>query len=545
MLKFWIFLLPLFWSPSLWAAEKILRLTTNEKLRSYHPYFGGESNALVYFYSYPLVSLDEKWQWQCMLCKRLPTFENTLIKTHEDDKGKIFFDVTIELVPSWTWGDGHPITVDDLVLSWQIAQKIENESKGDSLFKSIVDIQRSSDIRVAVLRFKKPWDLVYRQLSNFFLLPAHLEKAIWDKSKNLNEYFENSHYTKNPQHPGLANGPFLPAKAELVDLRFIRNTKSQVAAKVDVLEVFSVDKPKMLSTLLEGKTDIVAEMESTGAFPWESVQNQQAFKILSSDNHTYEHIAFNLRNPLFRDVAIRQALLMSINKEKIYAQLMHDQVIPAVSSIHPQSEYFHPLVHFYPYDLSKAKALLDSRGWLLSKDGYRYKGGNKLSLSVISLNDPERARLLKFLKESWQGLGVELSAIFYDSKEAFSNHLQRGKYSGLALMSWSIHPFSNQSSMLNSNSIPNIKNNYSGQNIMFWANSIVDDVYNKLASTYETSKQKKLLAKLQIEYVKDIPAIPLFFRNKVAVFSSRVSGFRFFGEPNAYSLSAKDWSIQP
>lgn len=88
----------------------------------------------------------------------------------------------------------------------------------------------------------------------------------------------------------------------------------------------------------------------------------------------YSYIGLNTKNPKLSDKKVRQALSMSFDYDtylKVYAYGLAERT---VSPIHPLKEYYNKDITPYPFDLTKAAALLEEAGWVDNNgDGVREK----------------------------------------------------------------------------------------------------------------------------------------------------------------------------
>ena len=64
-----------------------------------------------------ITGYDHDWQLVCMLCVELPTIENGLAVPKTLDDGSEGIAVTYRLHPEATWGDGTPLTTEDVVFT--------------------------------------------------------------------------------------------------------------------------------------------------------------------------------------------------------------------------------------------------------------------------------------------------------------------------------------------------------------------------------------------------------------------------------------------
>ncbi|MBI3453091.1 MAG: peptide ABC transporter substrate-binding protein, partial [Rhodospirillales bacterium] len=70
----------------------------------------------------PLTVYDKDWKLVCLLCTELPTIENGLAKTIDLPEGKQGIAVTYTIQPGATWGDGVPVTTDDVLFTWEVGR---------------------------------------------------------------------------------------------------------------------------------------------------------------------------------------------------------------------------------------------------------------------------------------------------------------------------------------------------------------------------------------------------------------------------------------
>jgi peptide/nickel transport system substrate-binding protein len=70
----------------------------------------------------PFVTHDQDWQPVCLLCTTFPTLDNGLAQRETLDGGGEGLAVTYTIQPEATWGDGRPVTADDVVFAWEMGR---------------------------------------------------------------------------------------------------------------------------------------------------------------------------------------------------------------------------------------------------------------------------------------------------------------------------------------------------------------------------------------------------------------------------------------
>ncbi|MEM7654443.1 MAG: hypothetical protein AAF220_14900, partial [Pseudomonadota bacterium] len=71
----------------------------------------------------PFTTYDHDWNLVCMLCTELPTFENGKAVAYDLPDGGQGVKLTFTIQPGATWGDGIPLTTEDVVFTWEVGRE--------------------------------------------------------------------------------------------------------------------------------------------------------------------------------------------------------------------------------------------------------------------------------------------------------------------------------------------------------------------------------------------------------------------------------------
>lgn len=114
----------------------------------------------------------------------------------------------------------------------------------------------------------------------------------------------------------------------------------------------------------------------------------------------------------FRSVEFRRAVAHAFDKSVMIDRVQHGVGYPQWSSVSPAAGDFHnPDVRRYPYDLDKAKAILDELGWRdTDGDGVREDDlGNPISFALVTNEgNSVRAEVTRIIADGMEALGLEV-----------------------------------------------------------------------------------------------------------------------------------------
>lgn len=123
---------------------------------------------------------------------------------------------------------------------------------------------------------------------------------------------------------------------------------------------------------------------------------------------SYQYLAMNLRDPILKNVAVRQALAYAIDRTPIIHYLWHDMARPANSVLPPQHWAYDATAEVYPHDAARARQLLDAAGYHPDASGVRFH-------LVMKTSTDESTRLLcAVLQQQLRQVGIALDIRSYE-----------------------------------------------------------------------------------------------------------------------------------
>lgn len=534
-----------------------LKIGISQEFDSLNPILSSmvASSYIRYLVNRRLTNLDSNSKWQPQIVKELPTIENGLAKIITVD-GKKKIVTTWEIKDAVKWGDGTPLTCQDIIFSREVALSNNVSIPEREVYEQIekIEVDSKTPKKCTFTYQKAIWNYVNQQ-GTFYLLPKHLEEKIFNKYKDQKEGYEkNSNYTKNPTNPGLYNGPYVVSGLKLGDnitlipnkhfygdapkikriiIKLIPNTGTLEAN----LRSGTVDKISVLGLTFDQAISLEKKIKT------ENVD----FTVSFEPSTVYEHIDLNLDNPILKDIKVRKALATAIDKEQLVKSLFEGKQPAALHFVTPKDPWYTDdpkSMTTYRYSKRQAAKMLDEAGWKEEKDGYRYKDGKKLSLNFMTTaGNKTREAVQVYLQNQWKQVGVEI-IIKNEPGRVFFGETTKKRRFDMAMYAWVANPENNPRSTQHSGMISTEKNGWSGQNYPGWNNPRMDKLIEDMDGEFNPKKRIELAAEMQKLYTDELPVLPLYYRTDNAVIPKNLKNFKIPGHQFSETNEVEHWTLE-
>ncbi len=398
--------------------------------------------------------------------------------------------------------DGAPLTSRDVKWTFDsiISGKVVSPKASTFQFVKQVD---APDPYTVVFRLKEPYATLLWNVSD-----GAIAIVPYGSGKDFSQHI-------------IGSGPFrfvsMVADTEVV----IERNPDYWAEKPSVERVrFAVipDNTTRVLELRKGTADVTSN--SLTADMALALRKERSLIVEEAPGTTYAYLAFNLRDPVLRDVRVRQAMAYAIDRQTIIRYLWRDQAQVAASILPPQHWAYTGDVQKYAYNPEKARQLLDQAGYTLIH-GHRFRITMKTSTE-------ETSRLLAaVLQQQLAQVGIELDIRTYEFATFYSD-VQKGAFQVYSLR-WIggnedpdifEHAF-------HSRSFPPKRANRS-----FYSNPRADTLIDQARSTTDQPTRAALYKQLQQILATDLPYINLWDLDNVVVHSSRVTNLHLSSSGN-------------
>lgn len=321
-------------------------------------------------------------------------------------------DTTWVIRPGVRWHDGTPLTVDDVIFSWQVALAPDVPYKQRVVPKLIDDIQ-AIDARTFVVHWKSLyWGGGLLRTRDFFLLPKHILEPTFnaDRAAFVNSRFWSFEFVGLGPYKLVHWEPGAFAQLEAFDGFYGSAPHIQ-----NITVRFITDSNQEVASILAGQTDVqtpgILSVQHALLLKsqWES---RGAGRVVTAP-HGIAHVRFAPGDPRTTDVRVRKALYQGIDRQGLVDSLYSGLIQVAHSWINPNSTEFRVVdaqITKYPYDPSKAAQAMADLGWRLGSDGQLHNdhgAAYDLPFSTTSGN-PEKEQLQTAIAAMWTRLGFNV-----------------------------------------------------------------------------------------------------------------------------------------
>jgi peptide/nickel transport system substrate-binding protein len=502
-----------------WTKPGVLRIGEAYEPKSLNPVLDGSADTgdlSMFIYSYA-IRYDGRGKPVPDALSEVPTVANGDVS--KDGKTLIY-----KLRHNITWQDGKPLTCEDLKFTWRYVVDPKTNVAVTDGYRDIGSIDCPTPYET-VIHMKRLYAPFLEQLwgvnSNAPILPQHI----------LAPYLAAGTQNTAPYNAlPIGSGPFRVIQWE-------RGTVVRLAAypgyflgkpKLNEIDFYSEPDENTLET--QAQTHAIDLLARGTAINWPRYQALAArpgsgLKAITVDSFAFDHIDFNLRNPILSDVQVRRALAYATDRPQIIAKIMHGIDTPSDSPEHPTLSwgYTNDTMH-YPYDPARARALLDADGWRVGPDGIRVKDGQRLEIMLSTQTESVLGKAIQaLLQREWHDVGVEANVKNYPTVQMFANGsdatLEGGHYD-VATFGW------------NGAADPDLDPLYSadnlaprGQNTLFWINPTATKALSDGLSTIDQTKRKSDYVIFQQQLALDVPTIVIGFRQMPYLYNDDLKGF--------------------
>ncbi|MGZ3723657.1 MAG: ABC transporter substrate-binding protein [Bdellovibrionales bacterium] len=257
--------------------------------------------------------------------------------------------------------------------------------------------------------------------------------------------------------------------------------------------------------MLKGDIDIL-QMELTPDRVADFQKRPDKFQVLLYPGLSMTYLLVNFRNPLLKQLPVRQALAQAIERDDMIRYKHHGFAAPATSILTPQNPYFNAKLKPVIHDQAKAAQIIKELGL----------SGQELTLKTS--NNPQAMDNGKVLayQMSQSGLKVKLQSFEWGT---FYGDIKRGDFQ-LATMKWlpMVDPEIYKMAF-HSKEVP------PGRNRGYYLNDKLDALLVAGGSEPDFQKRREIFNQVQEIVQSDLAIIPLWYEQQIAIAKKSVTNY--------------------
>ncbi|MEI7673024.1 MAG: peptide-binding protein [Deltaproteobacteria bacterium] len=246
-------------------------------------------------------------------------------------------------------------------------------------------------------------------------------------------------------------------------------------------------------------------------------ENFNKYRYLS---FAYTYMGYNLKNPLFADKRVRQAIAHAVNRVEMIDGVLLGLGKPATGPYKPGTWAYNPNVRDYPFDPAKAKALLAEAGWKdVNGDGVLEKDGRPFAFEIITNQGNEiRAKCSEIIQRRLAEVGIQVKIRVVEWAAFVKDFINKRKFDA-TILGWSIPMEPDLYDVWHSS-----KTGPEELNFISYKNAEVDALIEKGRETFDQSVRKQCYDRIQEILAEEQPYLFLYVPDALPIVHARFRG---------------------
>jgi peptide/nickel transport system substrate-binding protein len=234
------------------------------------------------------------------------------------------------------------------------------------------------------------------------------------------------------------------------------------------------------------------------------------------DGAGYRWIGWNLKRPTFEDKRVRQALALLLPRETINKRIFQDLMTLSVGPFPQVSPKTDPSIQPYPYDPTKALALLTEAGWVKNPEsGLLQKDGKNFEFELMyTANSPALDQMALIYQRALEEVGIRMNIRTLEWT-VFLQNAVAGNFDSV-MMGWSSSWDSDPYQIWHSSQYEN-----KGSNRIGFSHPRVDEILEKARITLDRDERNKLYQEFTKIIHEEAPYVFMFERPHLAIINRR------------------------
>jgi ABC-type transport system substrate-binding protein len=392
--------------------------------------------------------------------------------------------------------DGRPLTSRDVKWTFDSLLTGKIRSAKAAAYRFVDHLDAPDDLTV-IFRMKEP--------------DAALLWNISDGAIGVVPYGSGDEISRRP----VGSGPFKFVRAETDKEVVIERNDDYWGEKPKLARVRFAVVPDATTEALEmrkGSGDVIIN----ASFPPDTVrtlEREPSLAVESAPGTRLAYLGFNMRDPILKDVRVRQAFAYALDRRPMIDYLWRGEAQPARSILPRQSWAYEGSVPPYDHDPDKARRLLDTAG-------YGPVNGVRFHITMKTSTDENTRLMVAVMQQQLREVGIALDIRSFEFATFFSD-VTHGAFQlyGLRWIGGNEDP--DIFYVFHSSRFPP-----NGANRGYYSNPKVDALIDRARREVDPAVRKPLYAEVQRIVAEELPYIDLWYLDNVLVHTRRVRNIK-------------------
>ncbi len=423
------------------------------------------------------------------------------------------------------WQDGYPFTADDVIFTYNLIMDPKTPTAYRSDYEYVKTVKKLDNYSIEVI-YKRPFAPALSSWT-VSILPKHLLEG-----KNL----LNSPLRTHP----IGTGPFKFKKWEV-------GQKIELAANDTYFNgrpyldgyIYRVipDSATMFLELKAGKVDLMGLTPVQFKRQTETKFFKENYRKFCYPTFVYTYLGFNLKNKLFKDKKIRQAIAYAIDKDEIINVVLLGLGVKATGPYRPDMWYYNPNVKKYPYNPEKAKKLLEEAGWRdTDGDGILDKNGKIFEFTIMTnQGNLSRLKAAQIIQKRLGEVGIKVKIRVIEWASFINEFIDKKRFEAV-ILGWSTGIDPDQYDIWHSS-----KTGPKELNFISFKNKEVDKLLEEGRLTFDREKRKKIYFKFQEILAEEQPYVFLYIPYSLVIVHKRFRNVKL--APAGITYNLEKWYV--
>jgi len=415
--------------------------------------------------------------------------------------------LTFKLRPNVKWSDGEAFSANDVIYTFDLLKaNAALQGAASTVLTEFIDNYKALDDNHVEFTFKSVYTPALYDIANQFIVPQHIWKDIADPLTYTNENpvgtgpftqvnkFEEQIYVldKNPNY-------WQPGKPAFQGIRYPAYADNDAAN----LALVNGD--------LDWAGNFVPDIENV--YVKKDPANFHYYFIGADTILLY----INLAVKPFDNPEVRKAISMGINRQMIVETAMFNYIPPAdASGLGDTYAVWKDAAAvaagtWVNYDVAKANEMLDTVGLKKGSDGTRLdQDGKQMKYELIVPSGwTDWVSAAQIISQNMKDLGINIT-LTTPEENTDIDLVEKGDFQWAILWgNGGPTPFNFYRGQMSNLTVRPVGEN-AGENFLRYANTQADDLLVQFAQTSDLAAQKQIMGQIEMLFVTEAPALPLF-----------------------------------